>query len=454
MRLSERLGMGKELKPMSVMTIRFSGKKLPHVGTAVAAALDAVWAAVGVKPKMTMRGWFPKGARSVRHATPKPMGGTGGAIITKSLAAMKRLPAKESLLLYAKDGDGQSLVPDSAALFLRLQGERSHGFDTDGGFLSFAFPLAALEENSAKWVALGDSLMGLLDGAVATLGAGVWYAPSAIFLGGHSLPRHHLDWVADLFARDPQLDVADQELFSRDRKPGEAMTGLVAPSWVMWASKALAKKVTAFDGNVTALPRCVRFQIDEALPFEMTAARHQRWVAAWASMAPIHLRAIRPQDIELIYFERFRGLPYAALGPTWHRRNDAVKELERLRHPPDLRLLEAATRARELLDPVTLLNRVIGPLEALVAGQQVTPAEAHVWLDAAESDVSGLGVQERVGLVKIAWRLGDVARAKAFIRLGLTGQPKPYVRAALERDEVLKPLIQTRARDARPRRKL
>lgn len=405
-------------KPMAALTLRFEGDDLAHVGKAVDAAIDRALA-LATAPT-TFRGYLPKGKTQTRHAKPRKLDASGRKLLTTALGGVRTMP-KSAIQLYVKDGDGESLVPDRFALYASLAADHGNTFSTGRGFLSIAVALDLLDD--VRLVDLGDALVAALGAAVATYGPAVWLAPDCLFNSSlNEIDQPHL--LIELWKTDPQVDIpsylASRSPFGFDALEPGPLAGFLAPSWIMWATSALAKRVKKFGGEATKLRGATRYRLD-ADAHAMTDARYATWKARWAELAHLHLRHTSPSDLSAYYTSRFAAKTLPALGTGWSaalearqtaakRSDEIAQELEILARKPTAKLVAYAESVE--LDTAAHWHFLPG-LRALVLAGVVPPAEALVWLDVAEK-LAAPSLHVECAAVAVA--AGDHARAIDLLR--------------------------------------
>lgn len=421
---------GKYARPMGLLTVRFTGKRLSHVGQAVSQALELSRAELGTIP-LTMMGWIPKKGGSTRHATPTSLDGRGGTTLARALTHTKRLPKPEPLRVYLKDS--VEMLPVAGACYIGMGSDDSR---VDGGTFTVAFDLQRLEEAPHRWVALGDALVKCLDATWGQLGPGLWTAPHSIF----SVLRPKDEQLIALWSKDPQLDPPPVLL------PLE-IDGPTRPAQVLWATKTASKHVD-FDGDVTALGRHVRFQLDDELTGEMTAERYLRWARSWESLRPIQSKAVQKYATERLLTDCFRLQPLAALAPTWKQRVTLRHELGLAARLKETRVLEVAEVARNSLEAFEIIEELFPTLAQLLAEQRVGPHHGAVWLDFAETHAADVSAGAKAAIIAVAWHSHDVPRALELIAQTKKDPAGKYVRLHLESMSGLDGLL-TDARCAR-----
>ncbi len=379
-------------KPMGALTLRFSGKRLAHVGKSVDSVLDRILAiSASADQQVTFRGYLPKGKKRTRYAAPKRMEGAGRKLLATAFATMRAMP-RDSAMIYLKDGPGDSLVPDRFAAYISLAADAGNTFATGDGFAMVAFPLATLED--PRWLALGDELVTALGAEVAWLGPAIWMAPHNLFNG--SLNNLDSDeTLISLFGTDPQLDVpsyfASRWPFTYDEQRPGPLRGFLTPSWVMWADRTLASKVKSFRGRTAKLRGATRYHVSARSPFAMTEAAYTEWKQAWTDLAPLHLTLDEQNEISQYYLTRFGAASISELVAGWRtaraagrprrKRSSAIgAQIQTLAKGPGGKLLAYAGSVVKQLDGDNLWY-LLPALQELVVKDELSTADAAVWLD-------------------------------------------------------------------------
>ncbi|MGC4119158.1 MAG: hypothetical protein QM765_32245 [Myxococcales bacterium] len=380
------------IRPMAVLSVRFSGERLEHVGRAASKALDLLLTRA---PEATRwRGLVVKGAKVTRSNAPRPVTQAGLASVAQGLAALRKMPSGCAFQVYAKDGSTEDLAPERFAAWVSLVNAAEDSFATPRGFLAAGFPLDVLEARPQELVELTDQLVELLQAEVASLGPGVWLAPHCLFNSGSNELPDKAPWLTELFGVDPQLD-APHLLASRwphtdDEVEPDLFSGLLAPSWTMWLDAKLARKVKAFPGAHVKTRSFTRYQLSDRPPFEMDEATYAAWRAGWQALSPVHLRCKDPSDTGKFFRERLSAPTHAQLLDGWRRENElaAAKAakvsalLDRLRKSENSpEILTIAEEARGIVEPDSLCWHVLPSLVELVSAKKVAPEVGLVWLD-------------------------------------------------------------------------
>jgi hypothetical protein len=433
--LADAKYLGEYAKAMGAFVVRFSGDKLPHVGTAVDGALERVLA-MATRP-VTFRGFLTKGAKRTRYAAPRPAIGAGRNLLSSALATLKAMP-KESVMLYFSDGKPDQLVPEGLAAYVSLAKDAGNTFATGKGFLSCAFPMTAVTD--AKWTALVDELVVLLGAEVAWLGPALWLAPHCLFNSGSNdfdEKRHAIG----LWGKHPHVDVpsvyASRAPFSFDEYEPQALAGLLGPAWRMWLAAPLAKKVKTFGGESVKLHAATRYTID-ASPFEMTEASYQTWKTRWAELAPVHITNASEDEIAPYHAGRFAAKTYAALLPAWTaertaaqatqaRQGEISRTLQQLAQSPTKKLLAYAESIAKEMTSHNAWYFLPGLRDLLAAGK-AKPEEASVWLDLCEQ-MEDTQILPKAAAVAAA--AGEIERAIDLLRRAIQAgriDPKHLVR--------------------------
>lgn len=410
-------------KPMGAFVLRFSGKRLAHVGKAVDAAIDRL---IAGRDALTYRGFLTTGGTSKRYAAPKPVTGAGRTTLTKALSGLRAMP-KERTMLYFKDGKPDALPPDRFAFHVSLVADHGNTFATGRGFLSCAFPLDTLED--PKWAALVDELVVLLGAEIAWMSPAIWLAAHCLFNGALNEVEKPAALIA-LFENDPQLDIpnlfASRWPFGFDELEPGPLEGFVAPAWVMWLDATLARRVKKYGGTTAKLHGGrVRYHVGGS-PFAMTAKLYEQWKARWAELAAVHVRHTDENAISTYYCGRFAATSLDALGKDWRashgeaaarqkRQYEISGEFQRLAAAPGPKLLEYADSvAKEMTSSNAWY--FLPALRDLVEAGHAKPAEALVWLDICEQMNDPQLLRKLAAVAAVA---GDHARAIDLLRRGL-----------------------------------
>ncbi len=405
--------LAEKVLPMAAITLRFPGK-IGHLGRAVETALTR--ALSFAPPGMTYRGFLTKAKDdSTRIAAPKALSGAGRTLLTRTLATLRAMPNAHTDL-YFKDGTPAALLPASFAIHLSLCRDAD-----DRGTLSIGFPLDQLAHD--RWLTLAEALFSELGATTAWMGTALWLAPFSLFNSStNQLDR--IDQVIELFAGDPQLDVPSwfgrATPFRFFEGGATTLAGPVAPSWRIWLATARATAVRRYRGERVAIDGGVRFTATTQPPFSIDERAYAAWREAWLDLAPVHARPAPSDPEATLYRERFDATSLAERGRSWRAARAAelatreaeaaiTRRIDELGRPPTAELLAYATaRMHELTS--THYWYLADPLRTLVITGVLPPAEASVWLDAAEQ---ACGPKSSIlrRLAALATAAGDHARA-------------------------------------------
>lgn len=420
------------IRPMGALTLRFSGKSLPHVGKH---AWSAVADVLSRAPVDSTRWRGMVGGK--RFAAPKPI--TALDPVRKALEKLKKLP-KDAFQLYVKDGNQDVLVPETFALSLSLLSDWRESFATEGGLLSIAVPL----EKTESLVELGDRLVETLHAEVAWCGPAVWLAPHCLFNGSSNELPNNAKWLIELFGNDPQLDAphlyASRWPFTANEVEPDIFSGFLTPSWTMWLDAKLAKKVTGFGRQrIEKRPHFTRYQLSDRAPFAMTESLYAQWRAGWEALKPVWLKNEDASPTAKYFREKFSAQTHGELLTDWRRAADSaanarekasklLTELRPLAEKQSPKLLELAASARESVDAGELCWLVLPALVEMVPAGKADVATAQVWLDYGEETGAwrsiGNAQQLTLDAAALATACGDSARAFSLLREAFTVKGK------------------------------
>jgi hypothetical protein len=306
--------------PLAVMTFRFDGQRVAHVGNALNTALELYLAVAGASPPTWLFGHYWKaGGKHAEVRQPKDFRTAATRKFVREVLAMtSALPAtfNEGLGIdfVAKDGprpwkeDGM-LVSECAGLQFALDALDDKW--SPGGTLSFGFPLSELEDSErlSVWLELGDRIFAVLGASVGWLAPALWSIPrTMVNAWSHELTD---DELATLCTRFPQVDLpilysGNSDLYAQGWVPG-ATRGLIGVSWVNWLESELARPVVSFAGlreDVGA--GAVRLMVEASPPLDMNEARYALYRKAKAALAPVLLRYNDEETWrERAYLQRF-----------------------------------------------------------------------------------------------------------------------------------------------------
>lgn len=460
--LAAELGESRWATPMAALAVRFSGRGLEHLGRAVAGVVDRLLA---VAPNDTRwNGYLPGGGDRRRVGKPRPL--ARRAPLLEALASLDVLPP-HATMIYADDGEGESVLPRSFGLWLGLVDPSVHAFCAPGGFLMVGWPMTQLERGDAL-VADSEIIVRELAAEVAWLGPAIWLAPSPLF----NAASNRLAVGKEFHARHPQVGAPSVEAHASPfhhaaREQGvDLFDGVLTPAWTTWLSSKLARRVRGYPGVRATQDGLTRFSLSETVPFAMDEPTYAAWRAGWEAMgsARISLRpptftpteqASSEHDDWHGYLGRFNAPTFAASLEdvedvlkrsivAKERQIEAEQALEdAVRRSPE-QVLVAAQRLADEVSFEKALWKLADAFPALLKAGHVSVADVEAWLRRGlDAGLPGARTQlaERMANAAVAAKL-DVLAFEAL----LTARPRsPGARAEwVERLERITPVRRLR----------